>query len=192
MIVNKADWPRTLPKIEHVLNNTIHSTTKELPSVLLFGVAQRSPETDALAEFIEDKNEPAERELTTIREQASEQILKSQKKNHEQFLKRNSPAETFRKGDFVAIKYVNTTPGVNKKLGIKYRGPYAIKEVLPHDRYIVSDVDGCQVTQIPYNGVLEANKLKKWVSEPSDSITEKCPREALTELDTEPSDTEKD
>ena len=66
------------------------------------------------------------------------------------------------------IRNVDTTIAVNKKFVPKYRGPYVIHRVLQNDRYIIRDVDNCQITQIPYNGVLEAARIKPWVQSCSD------------------------
>lgn len=60
------------------------------------------------------------------------------------------------------VANVDNTVGVSKKLIPKYRGPYEIKRVLPNDRYVVSDIMGFQNTQIPYDGILEASRLKPY------------------------------
>lgn len=176
-----VDWPSTLRKAEFVLNNTVHTTTKQIPSVLLFGIAQRGEIIDELAEFLDERVNAVDRNLENLRNLASQNIIKSQEANLNQFLKRNTPAETFEKGDYVAIKHKCTTPGVNKKLEPKFRGPYVVDAVLPHDRYVVSDVEGCQITQIPYRGILDASKLRKWVSNSADLVDDECPEETLTD-----------
>jgi len=56
----------------------------------------------------------------------------------------------------VAIKNIDVTPG-------KYRGPYKINTVFDNDRYEVTDIDNCQLTQLPYKGILEAARLKPWL-----------------------------
>lgn len=57
------------------------------------------------------------------------------------------------------IRFVDVTAGSNKKFVPKYRGPYAIKKGLPTDCYVVGDIDGCQVTQNPYEGIIEAKNM---------------------------------
>ena len=61
------------------------------------------------------------------------------------------------------IKNVDTMVGVNKKLIPQYKGPCVIASVLDNDRYIVKDVEGFQVTQIPYNGVVSPARMKMYV-----------------------------
>lgn len=56
-------------------------------------------------------------------------------------------------GDYVMVKNVITTPGVNQKLTPKYKGPYVIESVLDCDRYVVKDVEGFQLTQRLFTGV---------------------------------------
>lgn len=55
------------------------------------------------------------------------------------------------------------TPGINKKLLPKYRGPYRITKILPNDRYIVEDVENWQITQRPYIGTHAPAQMRPWV-----------------------------
>lgn len=73
-----------------------------------------------------------------------------------------SPVQ-FEEGEYVVIKNVDNTTEKNKKLIQKYRGPYVIKKKLGHDRYVVEDIDGFQITQIPYSNILESSRLRKWL-----------------------------
>lgn len=36
--------------------------------------------------------------------------------------------------------------------------------MLSNDRYIIKDVENCQPSQIPYKGIVEAKRLRKWVT----------------------------
>ncbi|KAF0744229.1 Uncharacterized protein FWK35_00018400 [Aphis craccivora] len=49
-------------------------------------------------------------------------------------------------GDNVMIRNVDTTL-------VKFKGPYKISKVLPHDRYVISDIEWHQMTRIPLNTV---------------------------------------
>jgi len=51
--IRHEDWSKLLAKAEYAINNSIHSTTKELPAVLLLGVQQRGCNIDALTEYLE-------------------------------------------------------------------------------------------------------------------------------------------
>lgn len=158
--INHADWSRLLTNVEYAINNTIHSTTCQMPSVLLFGVSQT--EVDELTEYLEDRV-ASSIDIATARSDAGKLIELSQKRNEIQYAHRSVDPCRFHEGDFVVIRNVDTTVGRNKKLIPKYKGPYKIHRVLPNDRYVVRDIDTCQITQIPYNGVLEAARLKLWV-----------------------------
>jgi len=60
------------------------------------------------------------------------------------------------------IRNIDNTPGVNKKFIPKYRGPYIIKKILDHDRYIVSDIEGFQLSQTPYTGTVNVDQLRRF------------------------------
>lgn len=68
-----------------------------------------------------------------------------------------------KKGDYIMIKNVITTPGINKKLFAKYRGPYEVKKVLPNDRYVITDIDGLQLTRLPYKGVSSPVNMRSFM-----------------------------
>lgn len=100
------------------------------------------------------------RDLERIREDANACIKKSQRYNEERAALRRVSVKSFDVGDFMVVRNVDTTVGLNKKLLPKYKGPYVIHKVLPNDRYVVRDIENCQVTQIPYNGVIEACNIR--------------------------------
>lgn len=35
---------------------------------------------------------------------------------------------------------------------------------LGSDMYMIKDVENCQLTQLPYDGVVEANRIRLWVT----------------------------
>lgn len=174
--IQHSDWAKLLIRVEYALNNSVHSSTRKTPCHLLFGVDQRGLEIDQLTEYLEDKRNSV-RDLDKLRADASEQINKSQKRNSDYHCKNNKPHCVFSENDYVMIRNVDTTIGTNKKFLPKYRGPYVVHKVLPNDRYVIKDVENCQLTQLPYTGIIEANRMRLWVdwrdSRDSDSDSEK-------------------
>lgn len=160
---DRSDWSKVLGQVEYALNNSVSRATKFEPSKLLFGVLQRGPIVDELSEYLETKNKREERDLTKIREEADKNIKSEQAKNVEYHNKRVRPAKSFEEGDYVVIRNVDNTIGKNKKLIPKYKGPYVVHKILPNDRYIVKDIENCQITQTPYTGILEAARMKHWI-----------------------------
>lgn len=172
-----ADWVRQLSQVEYALNNTVHRSVKTAPSKLLFGVLQRGVNVDRLTEFLEDKDiNSVVRDLEGARGDAAGAIQALQDYNSQKFGERNRPPRTFVVGDFVVIRNVDTTIGTNKKLIPKFKGPYVIHRVLPHGRYVVRDIDECQITQLPYNGIIEAKHMRGWIEPPIERIIELIPQ----------------
>lgn len=161
--LNHANWTTKLPEVEYALNNSIHSSTGFAPSVLLFGIEQRGKIIDELTEYLDEKLETEPSDMTQLRKKAYENLCKAQEINLEQFGRCHKPAPQFEEGNFVVIKNVDTSVGHNKKLIPKFRGPYVIHKKLPNDRYVIRDIDGVRITQMPYDGILDAAKLKLWV-----------------------------
>lgn len=161
--VQHSDWVKMLTRVEYAINNSVHSVTRQTPCELLFGVNQRGRDVDTLAEYLDDKHFSAsDHDLTTMRKRASERIETYQEKSSERYANKHKPAITYKEGDFVMIRNVDTTIGSNKKFIPKYRGPYCIHRVLPNDRYGIRDIENCQVTQLPYDGIVEASRIRLW------------------------------
>lgn len=72
------NWTKTITEIEFALNNSVHKTTKEIPSVLLFGISQRGKVHDPISEFMNDCVNEENRCLDLVRDKASENINKQQ------------------------------------------------------------------------------------------------------------------
>lgn len=162
--IQHSDWHKLLRKIEFAINNSVHSSTKQTPSRLLFGVHQRGKDVDVLSEFMEEKlSSDQSPDFDTLRSLASENIEKSQKRNLDWNIKNRKPHIQFQEGDYVLIRNVDTTIGTNKKFVPKFRGPYQVHKILPNDRYVIRDIENCQITQIPYDGIIEASRIRKYV-----------------------------
>lgn len=161
--MDHGDWVRQLTRVELSINNTVHSTTKQTPSKCLFGVEQKGENIDELTEYLHESYPNVQRSLSEIRAEALKSIQRSQQYNQQYFEERHRPARLFKEGDLVVIKHVDTAVGSNKKLIIKYRGPYVIYKQLGHDRYRVTDVENCQLTQMPYDNVIDSSRIKLWL-----------------------------
>lgn len=161
-----SDWTRHLKHVEYALNNTLQKSVGTTPSQLLFGVQQKGPDVDYLTEYLDDIDvNEVDRDLVRLREIASANIVKSQQYSQQWFEEHCKPAKSYQKGEFVVMRNVDTSVG-NKKLIPKFRGPYEIHKVLPNDRYVVRDIEDCQITQLPYDGIVEAKYLRLWKNVP--------------------------
>ena len=89
-------------------------------------------------------------------------IKRNQEHNAEWFAQHCKPAKVYQVGDYVVVRNVDTVVVSNKKFIQTYRGRYIISKVLPNDRYVVKDIEGCQLTQIMYDGIIEARHLNLW------------------------------
>lgn len=187
--INHADWSHKLTQIEYAMNNSKHATTKETPSRLMFGAEQRGKLVDELTEFLASRDLPDEpTNLRVIRATAENEINKKQAYNEEYHRRKQKPTKTYEIDEYVVIRNVDTVIGTNKKLIPSYRGPYRIHKILGHDRYVIKDIDGCQLTQLPYDGIVEANKIRRWIP-PHEVGSENC---QSSESDTENEGNESD
>lgn len=158
-----ANWVEMLRRVEYTLNNSVHQTTRCTPSELLYGVRQRGESVDWLGEYLSERREgQIERNLEELRSAATAAIAQSQHGSQEYHLARHRPAKVFEEGEYVVIRNVDTTIGKNKKFVPKFRGPYVVHKVLANDRYVRRDIENYQVTQMPYDGVIESAHIRRW------------------------------
>lgn len=155
-------WDLILENVEYSINNTICRSTGETPSRLLFGVNQSGQVNDKIRLELELYDE-SKNSLENMRQAASERIEKSQENNERAYNEKRKNPTVYSVGDYVMIKNFDCTPGVNKKHIPSFKGPYVVKKVLDHDRYIVTDIEGFQLTQLPYTGTVRPDQMKHWV-----------------------------
>ena len=151
-------WDREIERVEFSINNNVSRSTGDTPSRLLFGVEQVGEKSDCVRLMLNSMLD-TDRNLHEIRQEATANILKAQRSNEILYNKKRKEATAYNVGDYVMIKNVDTTAGTNKKLLPKFKGPYEVTKILDHDIYIVEDIEGFQVTQIPYSGVLSPDNM---------------------------------
>jgi len=156
-------WDRVLNVIEFAINNTIHRSTGQSPSVLLFGVNQVGIVNDEIRLILDNEINTSSVDLNEVRTIAAECIEKAQEGNTAQYNSKRKTPTVYRENDYVMITNVDVTIGHNKKLIPKFRGPYVVRKVLNHDRYVVGDIDGFQVTQRPFETIVGPDRMKMWV-----------------------------
>lgn len=159
---NEMSLDKVLPEIEHVMNNTVHRSTGMTPSELLFGIRQRGMMEDPLRERLEEiLNKEKGRDLEDIRMRAAARIKKCQEYN-KKIKDKSRTLKSYQVGDYVVVKNFISQPGACRKIAPRFKGPYQVIKILPNDRYLLKDVTGFQLTQIPYEGVWEVANIKPW------------------------------
>ncbi|KAK9752204.1 hypothetical protein QE152_g4412 [Popillia japonica] len=126
-------WDEVLDRAEFALNNSIQTATGQCPSKLLFGVEQKGE--DELKHYFNNTFNNTEGKEENLEENYYD--------------RKHLESPIFNIGDFVMIPNVEIAPGLNKKLLPQFKRPYIIKKCLDHDRYLIKDIDGYQMTQIP-------------------------------------------
>lgn len=156
-------WDKVLHQAEFAFNNTVNSSTRKTPSELLFGIPQNGRVNDRLRDMLSTENGGKQEDLENLREEAAVNIQKQQEFSKRNYDKSHKEAVKYQEGDYFLITNTDTTVGTNKKLVPKYKGPYVVKRVLRHDRYVLEDPPDFQLTQIPYKGTVDASNMKLWI-----------------------------
>ena len=127
-----AQWDQYIHGVVWAYRNTPHSSTKEKPSYLLFGMDCRSPTEAALlppksirATKISDYRE----ELVTTLSSARALALKFNRKSQQQYKHQHDKKATTPKfciGDWVLVYFPQDETGKDRKLSHPWHGPYRI------------------------------------------------------------------
>ena len=125
-------WDRFLPGVLWAYRNTLHESTKEKPSFLLFGVDLKSPTEAALlppqpTESVDltDYHEELILSLATARDLAVQSIKAAQNHYKKQYDKRAKVVD-MRVGYWVFVLFPQVETGKRRKLSRPWRGPFSI------------------------------------------------------------------
>lgn len=164
-----VEWDTALIDAEFLLNNTLNRSIGDIPSRLLFGVVQKRYVSDDLTKFVDDLNMTDERDLIEIRENASQATKKLQEYNKELYDKRCKVRTHYHEGDLVSIRSVKQV-AVRGKLQPKFKGPYVVQKVLDRNRYVISDLDGYQVSNRRFEGIFDPMNMRLYQKGPEEEI----------------------
>lgn len=125
-------WDRYLPGILWAYRNTLHSSTGEKPSFLLFGVDCRSPTdaaylpvSDISSVDVVDYREELMVSLSSARDLALKQIQKAQA-TYKGYYDQKTRETGIRVGDWVLVHFPQEESGWNRKLSKPWHGPYRV------------------------------------------------------------------
>lgn len=166
-------WDEYIPDVQLGLNTSIHTITKKSPSELLFGHRLISTKESILHEIIEDTQNttPAEN-LPELRQEVSESIKLQQEKDKKRLNKNVKKRVNYNVGDLVRVKReISQNDGKSKKLIPKYQGPYRVKKILPHDRFVIEDTPVTRKNNRRYEAIVAGDKIRPWMSFSTDYIS---------------------
>lgn len=158
-------WDDYVQEIQLGINTSVHDVTKKTPTELLFGRKASSTSQGILNEVMDDIGSGvSDKSLDEVRKEAAELIQANQIANKSRFDSRRKKPTSYKEGDLVRIiKAAPSGTGQSKKLEPKCQGPYKIKKVLPHDRYVVVDTPLTRRGK-KYEGVIAVDKIFPWLS----------------------------
>ena len=132
------EWDKGLPVIQFTVNNAVHKALGMTPFEALFGFRAKTP-FDLV--FPENPSETP-RDLNNVLNNAQHRFImlkeKLEKYNVTMRKERDMKANTkqFEEGDEVYLMK-NTRFNLNYKLSPRFEGPYTIRKILPHNKYLV-------------------------------------------------------
>lgn len=149
-----SDWPSELWKVQLSINTTIQKSTGFTPIHLLTGLNGNIPSIQACLNGINsiepDSNLNADRELAYSRLNLEANKFKVRFDN----VRRDN--KSYEIGTLV---YVNQDHRRHNKLSARFKGPYEIIEVLPHDRFNLRGLGNLR------NIIVAKDKLRCWPGE---------------------------
>lgn len=163
-----SDWPSGLFKVQQSINTTIQKSTDFTPIRLLIGCYANIPSIQSCLNnvVISEQN----MDIRADCELAHQRLLLQASKFKTRFDEVRRNTKTLEINDTV---YVNQDYRRLDKLSPRFRGPYEISTILPHDRYSLRGIGNFR------NIIVAKDKLRKWPGEwvDDDATTNKSPHE---------------
>lgn len=169
LCVTPQTWNNHLSTVQYVINNTVHSSIKTTPSIMLLGYDQRNHTDNDLKEVIEQLakiESEVENNRQSSRELAVDATNKIRAYSKEYYDNKHKQPTRYQVGDYVMIRDLQAKTGESRKLKPNYKGPYIVAKVLNKNRFVVQDIPGFNMTSRPYNTILSPDKMKPWVKPP--------------------------
>lgn len=132
----KLSLRQLAPKIQLVLNSTVHRITGCTPMELLTG--RKSTNLPGSITVTEDVCPSVRPNMSTMRQQAKENIDKATEYEIQRFIGKGAKVTPLSVGD-LCVRQVE--PRISQKTSLKFKGLYKVKEVLPHDHYILTNLN---------------------------------------------------
>lgn len=149
-----SDWPNGLWKVQQSINTTIQKSTGFTPIRLLIGCNANIP---CIQSRLNDVNAFEQNvDLRADREIAYQRLCVQANNFKTRFDKVRRNNKNFQIGDKV---YVNQNHRRHDKLSPRFKGPYEISSLLPHDRYVLKGIGNLR------NITVAKDKLRLWPGE---------------------------
>lgn len=149
-----SDWPGGLWKVQQSINTTIQKSTGFTPIHLLIGCNANIPciqsRLDDVEVFEQNIDVKADREIAHQRLRLQADKFKTRFDS----VRRNN--KSFEIGNIV---YVNQDHRRYDKLSPRFKGPYEITSILPHDRFTLRGIGNLR------NIIVAKDKLRQWPGE---------------------------
>jgi hypothetical protein len=138
--LHKTNWDEQLPFVTFNYNASLHSSTKQVPFVMMYGRTPVLPsdfqDDNATLSYDPEHSNKLIEFLSTLSEQAKQNIIRNQQQYKQRYdLNRADPS--YKIGDLVLVKALN----IRHKFDLRYEGPFRIiKEITPKT-FIVQHVN---------------------------------------------------
>ncbi|KYN11093.1 hypothetical protein ALC57_16752 [Trachymyrmex cornetzi] len=155
-----------------VFAGTEDDDIEAFPSKLLLGYEMKHHSDNKLIEFLTELvkiQTIQDEDLTWLKKRDNSRKLaikttdKIKEYNKIYFDRSHKAPKKYKAGEYVRVKDDVVKPGESKKLKSDFKGPYMIDKVLPHNRYVVKDIPGFNITPRPYDSIVSPDKLRPWI-----------------------------
>ncbi|KAM8701956.1 hypothetical protein ACLKA7_001300 [Drosophila subpalustris] len=174
MTDNEKRWDEKLRDIQWSINTMVNKTTKCSPFRLLYGYEPRDVLQNTLVNALQDKEADmmTDPELQKLREDAAARINDQRAEAKKRYDAKHSKPTIYKTDDLVLVENEPYSTGTSRKLEPHYKGPFLVRKVLPHDRYLIEDIPHAQRTQRHYKSVYASDKMKPWCKIPPEDPDE--------------------
>jgi transposase InsO family protein len=135
----KTNWDDQLPFVTFNYNTSIHSSTKQIPFIMMYGRKPILPfdhqDANVTLEYDPEHTHKLNHYMATLNEQAKRNISLNQQR-YQQHYNKNRTDPTYNLNDLVLVKTLNT----RSKFDLRYEGPFRIIKQITPKTFIVQHI----------------------------------------------------
>lgn len=162
MVESDRKWDEKVKTVQSSINTAPCATTGVSPTSLVLSYRPRDMVQNEVISVVTAENDNLPEPNEEIFKRVQNMTKVNQAKQKVYFDSRQRDPERYCVNDLVLVVKDQYTPGSNRKLEPRFKGPFIVTKALPNDRYEIESVPGFEHSGKRFSTVYSADRMKRW------------------------------